>query len=677
MRINYNMRKPRSSKRRFSRAEKIALLLWAGGKCEGCGVELKEGWHGDHVRPWAKGGITDVLNGQALCPACNLKKGTKLMNFRFVPRAWQAECSEVAFKAFEDGQLAFTAAVGVGSGKTLWGVSMTHQLIDASQVDSVIVVCPSEPIQASWCFDFSKFGLAVRKLEGNSDLSLRMPADESGYVTTYQSVAMQPLLHRRRCAGRNVLVILDELHHLGDAKTDEDDATAWADGCLAAFDGAAKHVLCLTGTPGRGDARRLPFVSYDSSQADGVWVPKLSAPLGYTYTYGNAVNDRVVRRTGFRFVSAEGQVQVKNKDGGMVIAEGGSSTSEEKSMLRNHLEREALNIEAKIDNESVGVGAQAILTRTLHELDCVKARQPDAAALIVCFRVAQAKLYQRILEFMGRRSVVVYDDKNSNPARIIEAFKTRRDVDVIIAVNMVSEGVNIPRLRVCGFLSPIEADLTLTQILGRIVRTNWQSENVPFGEVRDPDDNDPMPGEAVFVCLDKPELRKFATAVEKEMDAAAKEPRKREKGEKEPPPPRIEYESAVNSMLTSETGGIVGGLHFETEVIPPYDRLRQVNPDTRASLEDVVVLFREMQKATPARTPETEALSVMQQKELLSAAIDRRVRVLGKRMVDQGSYKKLHYLANEAAGIKSQKEATLMQLKKKLEWLEGQKEAAA
>lgn len=668
-----------SQRRFFSRSEKIAMLLISDGRCEGCGVELETGWHADHVRPWSRGGETDVLNGQALCQTCNLKKGAKVMSFKFTPRAWQSECSEIAIQAFETGQLAFTAAVGVGSGKTLWGVWVATQLMDLGSVDCVVVVCPSEPIQASWCADFAKFGLAVRKLEGNSEISLRMPADERGYVTTYQSVAMQPLLHRRRCAGRRVLVILDELHHLGDARTDGDEATAWADGCVAAFgDGAARHVICLTGTPGRGDARRLPFVEYEPGQVEGEWIPKLASPFGYTYTYGNAVNDRVVRRAAFRYVGAEGQVCVKNKDGGMVVVEGGASTAEDKCMLRNHLERAALNVDARIGDESVGVAAQAIVERVLYELDCIKKSQPDAAALIVCYRVAQAKLYQRVLEVgMGRRSVVVYDDKNSDPARVIEAFKTSRDVDVIIAVNMVSEGVNIPRLRVCGFLSPIEADLTLTQILGRVVRTNWQSPSVPFGEVRDEDDDDPLPGEAVFVCLDKPELRAFATAVEKDMDAAAREPRKQERSEAAAEPNRNEYESVIEQMLATETGGVVGGLHFETEVIPPYDRLRAVNPDTRASLQDVVVLFREMQKAATPEPQTGDGLSVMQQKELLIQAINQKAKILGKRAPERGTFKDWHFRANEAAGIKSQKEATLLQLKKKLEWLETQEDLAA
>ena len=61
--------------RLFTKRERQALYIAADGKCQICGRELSKDWHADHIVPWANGGETDVINGQALCPACNLKKG--------------------------------------------------------------------------------------------------------------------------------------------------------------------------------------------------------------------------------------------------------------------------------------------------------------------------------------------------------------------------------------------------------------------------------------------------------------------------------------------------------------------------------------------------------------------------------------------------------------------------
>lgn len=65
------------NRRRFNKSERVAMYLAADGKCEECGIELAPSWHGDHVIAHSKGGLTDVKNGQPLCPPCNLKKGAK------------------------------------------------------------------------------------------------------------------------------------------------------------------------------------------------------------------------------------------------------------------------------------------------------------------------------------------------------------------------------------------------------------------------------------------------------------------------------------------------------------------------------------------------------------------------------------------------------------------------
>lgn len=65
-------------RRRFNQSERAALFLASDGKCEECGDDLKPGWHGDHITPYSAGGITDVINGQALCPPCNIKKGNRI-----------------------------------------------------------------------------------------------------------------------------------------------------------------------------------------------------------------------------------------------------------------------------------------------------------------------------------------------------------------------------------------------------------------------------------------------------------------------------------------------------------------------------------------------------------------------------------------------------------------------
>jgi 5-methylcytosine-specific restriction endonuclease McrA len=64
-------------KRRFSTRTKRILLWISGGQCRSCGLKLVDGFHADHILPFARGGKTLSTNGQALCATCNLRKGSK------------------------------------------------------------------------------------------------------------------------------------------------------------------------------------------------------------------------------------------------------------------------------------------------------------------------------------------------------------------------------------------------------------------------------------------------------------------------------------------------------------------------------------------------------------------------------------------------------------------------
>jgi HNH endonuclease len=67
----------RDPRRRFNARERAALLVAAAGHCPCCGDLLLPDFHADHRDPWERGGVTDVINGQALCPTCNRRKGDR------------------------------------------------------------------------------------------------------------------------------------------------------------------------------------------------------------------------------------------------------------------------------------------------------------------------------------------------------------------------------------------------------------------------------------------------------------------------------------------------------------------------------------------------------------------------------------------------------------------------
>ena len=62
-------------RRAFSKRQKKILALISGNMCQKCNLNLNKDFHGDHIQPYSKGGKTTLINGQALCSTCNLKKG--------------------------------------------------------------------------------------------------------------------------------------------------------------------------------------------------------------------------------------------------------------------------------------------------------------------------------------------------------------------------------------------------------------------------------------------------------------------------------------------------------------------------------------------------------------------------------------------------------------------------
>ncbi len=111
---------------------------------------------------------------------------------------------------------------------------------------------------------------------------------------TYAQVAARPLLHRARTEAARTLVILDEVHHAGDA-------LSWGDAVRDAFEPAARR-LALTGTPFRSDTSPIPFVDYEPD-AEGV----RRSRADHSYGYADALRDGVVRPV--IFLSYSGQMR--------------------------------------------------------------------------------------------------------------------------------------------------------------------------------------------------------------------------------------------------------------------------------------------------------------------------------------------------------------------------------
>ena len=453
------------NRRRFNRSERAALYLAADGQCEECGDALKSSWHGDHIKPWITGGMTDVINGQALCPICNLKKGSTMTQLL---RAWQIE-AKTKFDAM--GRPAdFLVSATPGAGKTTFAVSLAVDLMTRGLIDRVVVIVNTDSLRTQWADKATPFGLHLKTV--NSPEDYHHPG-YSGAVMTYAQIAESGRLLARRAIGQSrTLVIMDEIHHAGDNKS-------WGAALMEAA-GPAVYRIALTGTPWRSDPKSpIPFVEYS---------PDGKVVVDHAYEYGAAVADEVCRRVVIESYDCE---TVRWVDFGKVS----------EASLGDDLDDEDVSAVMATIYEPGNQWMSVYLSEADKALTRVRqdgAR--DAGGVVIASTQEHAKSYGYILKMItGEDPVVVISEDGKAAKDAITAFdsSTKR---WIVSVNMISEGVDIPRLAVGVYASRTQTPLFFRQVIGRIVR---RREGEDFN--------------ATLFIPALPKLKEFSRDIEKEL----------------------------------------------------------------------------------------------------------------------------------------------------------------
>lgn len=424
--------------RSFNRSQRAALYLAADGHCSVCGSELAPGWHADHRAPWVHGGSTDVVNGQALCPRCNTSKGARMP---LELRDWQKNARQEFFTTTPRD---FTVSATPGAGKTTFALSLAEQLLMTDRtVERIVVVVPTDALRQQWANEAAKFGLHLKPVNDPVDY------DKPGYhgcVATYQQLAASAGASlMRRVTGRPTVAILDEIHHAGDTRS-------WGEALQEAV-GEAKHRIALTGTPWRRDKTQpIPFVTYDDTG---------TVHVDHAYEYGTAVVDGVCRQVEFHAYDGT----AKWVDCGKVSeAELGTDLPEE-------------DIPAVLDSvlDPNQEWIPALLRNANDALDELREETPDAGGLVVAQSQYHARAYADILQMMtGEAPTVAISDEPESKAAI-DKFRNARS-KWLVAVKMVSEGVDIPRLAAGVYASKTRTPLFFRQVVGRFVRTRPDEE---------------------------------------------------------------------------------------------------------------------------------------------------------------------------------------------------------
>jgi len=359
-------------------------------------------------------------------------------------RAWQQEALDAYLAA---DRRDFLVSATPGAGKTTFALRIASELLQRRIVDRVTVVAPTEHLKIQWAEAAHRAGIRLDPRFSNRHV--REARHYHGVVVTYAQVAVKASVHRDVTVGRRTLVILDEVHHGGDA-------LSWGDAIREAF-GSATRRLSLTGTPFRSDTAPIPFVTYLRDEK-GIRVSQTD----YAYGYGHALRDGVVRPV--IFLSYAGSMRWRTRQGEEMSAALGQGDTKD---VTAQAWRAAL--------DPSGDWIPAVLAAADRRLSEVRQTLPDAGGLVIATDQTTARAYAAILtELTGTAPTVVLSDEKASSERIAEF--AAGEARWMVAVRMVSEGVDVPRLAVGVYATSAATPLYFAQAIGRFVRARRRGE---------------------------------------------------------------------------------------------------------------------------------------------------------------------------------------------------------
>ncbi|MBN9643343.1 DEAD/DEAH box helicase [Corynebacterium mendelii] len=359
-------------------------------------------------------------------------------------RTWQKQALDKYLAAAPQD---FLAVATPGAGKTTFALTVAKKLLDARTVTQLIVVVPTEHLKVQWSQAAARFGISLDPTFTNTGGAVNPAYD--GIAVTYAQVSMHPYKHNALAVNKDTLVILDEIHHGGDAKS-------WGEGIRIAYTDVTRR-LALTGTPFRSDDSPIPFVTYTD---DGSGYLKSRAD--HTYGYGDALADGVVRPVVFLAYSGEARWR--------------SNAGEEfAARLGEPLNAEQTARAWKTALDPKGDWIPAVLKAAHTRLTQLRERMPDAGGLVIATDTKTARAYAKILQLYANTPVAVVLSDEAGASERIKEFSDSTD-EWMVAVRMVSEGVDVPRLAVGVYATSASTPLFFAQAIGRFVRSRMPGE---------------------------------------------------------------------------------------------------------------------------------------------------------------------------------------------------------
>ena len=552
-------------------------------------------------------------------------------------RPWQ----RAAFELFRADQAPdFLAVATPGAGKTAFALACARaQLADwagGGAARRLVVVAPTSHLKVQWSLAAHRLGL---QLDPDWAPGQGIARDIHGIVTTYQQIATGPAADKLRGLAADGMVVLDEVHHAGDER-------AWGDGIQRAFELAARR-LSLSGTPFRSDSARIPFVRYDTA-SEGDRTGGEIAHADYTYGYADALRDGGVVRPVY-FPRVDGQMEWSTPTGDVLRATFGDVLARDQVSARL---RTALSLD--------GDWIVAVLGQAHDRLRRIRREQPDAGGLVIAIDQDHAQGIARLLRnrLDTAAEVVVSDDPTAS--RKIAEF-AGSDRPWLVSVRMVSEGVDIPRLRVGVYATTTATELFFRQAVGRFVR--WQAGRATQKAYVYVPDDPRLRHHAFQIAEARRHVLRPAGGQDDDRDGSELDRQVHADDRAE----QLSLFSVVSSTATGVSFHAVTESGIELFDTPDFDA--EPDPPDPAFGDDPALALDLPDVPTEAGLVPWGSLSVAEQKDDLRT----RNADVAKRLVDLSGWNHARVQAemNRLAGVGSVASATVDQLERRLRYAES------
>ena len=544
-------------RRSFNNIERYVLAEKTKWHCAICGTSLKDGWHADHVVPVSKGGVTDIHNGQALCPNCNLRKGVNLIESSIPPmRPWQQDALLIYRKLRKDDtKQDFLFEACPGAGKTRLAIeTIKFEEMKRKNKPFVIIVSPTILLRSQWVEEMLEFGYDISEDYKN------MRQDSNGCSITYQAIKSQsPSLHTI-VTNRRAVIVFDEIHHLSDLNV-------WGVSSKFAF-GNASLRIGLTGTPFRSDGRPIEFVTYDPNT--DLCIPDYKLSYAEALQYKGA--EKMVRSISFPYF--EGHMSWVNETG---VVEADFETD-----LNDRDSSQRLMVALDPSKELF----QDMFREADSQLNYIRRENlPNGKGLIYCIDQNHARRIHEFAEQETGEKVALVISEEDGALDKLKAFKDS-DIRWLVSVRQVTEGINIPSAIVAIYATNISTATFFWQVVFRIGRyiNNTNTENS-------------------IACMYLPKHKafiRFAEEILKEVKLYVDNM----KPEIPPEPDEIEWEGEIQEVATKElpffiplsSNGTLGGHIFHGDNFNA-DELTQIRVAVQKAVPeaenwDIVVLAK-------------------------------------------------------------------------------------